>query len=526
MDRKVVFLGIDAGNRLLIRQWAKEGTLPTFRKLFDKGLQGDTMSLPGLYTGATWPSFQTGANPARSGCYAWMQLKPGTYEQIRCLTGETLRCQPFWNHLSRAGRRVIVLDIPLSAVTEHLNGKQVVEWGTHDTQYGLSTWPPSLARDIVSRFGRYPLRDICNGDRDTEGFVEFRDQLLRGIATKTEITKHFLRRDDCDFFAQVWSESHCVGHQCWHIHDPSHPRHDEEQARVVGDPLKQVYVAIDAAIGEVLKEISEDTTVVVLASHGMSYKYGSQILLEQILLALGVAAPAPPAPPPPPPKRRMRDRLDPLLGWGWNTMPAELRKALQPIRKPLVEWMSPERAPRAPLVNPAESRCFIVENNHAHGGIRVNLVGREPNGKIEPGSELDAFCEELTRDLLDIVDLDRGQPVVRRVLRTDSLYHGEHRDWLPDLLVDWSNYVPISKVRLGSKKIGELSGEYRFCRTGDHFPGGMFVATGPGIQPGRLSRTVSIMDFAPTFCRMLDVDLPDVDGSPIGELVASVAAHA
>jgi hypothetical protein len=29
------------------------------------------------------------------------------------------------------------------------------------------------------------------------------------------------------------------------------------------------------------------------------------------------------------------------------------------------------------------------------------------------------------------------------------------------------------------------------------------------------------MDFAPTFCRMLDVDLPDVDGAPIHEILAA-----
>ena len=51
----------------------------------------------------------------------------------------------------------------------------------------------------------------------------------------------------------------------------------------------------------------------------------------------------------------------------------------------------------------------------------------------------------------------------------------------------------------------------------------MFVATGPGVQPGTLARTVSIMDFAPTLCRMLDVDLPDVDGRPIPELTTLAA---
>lgn len=522
MDRRVAVLCIDAGNRYLIEQWAREGVMPTWQSLVRKGLRGNTMSLPGLYTGATWPSFQTGVNPARSGVYSWMQLRPGSYEQFRCLTGEQLKRKPFWRYLSDAGRRVTILDVPLSGLTEHLNGVQLVEWGAHDAQYGFRTWPPTLAREIESRFGKHPLDDTCNGDRDTQGFVEFRDNLLRGIGTRGEITRHFARQDRWNFLTQVWSESHCVGHQCWHIHDPSHPRHDAEQARVVGDPLKQVYAAIDSAIGEVLQTLDGDTTVIVLASHGMGYKYGPQILLERILLALGVAAPAPSAEPVPE-TRRLRDRFDPLLTWGWQNTPKPLRDALQPIRRPLRDWMLPQGRARAPLVNPAQSRCFVVENNHAHGGIRVNLRGREPNGVIAPGGEFDAFCADLTRDLMDIVDLDSGRRVVARVLRTDELYRGEHRDFLPDLLVEWSSHAPISRIRIGSSRIGEIAGEYRFCRTGDHFPGGMFVATGPGIRPGTLARTVSIMDFAPTICRMLDVELPDVDGAPIRELVASAA---
>ena len=519
MERKVVFLAIDAGNKYLIQNWANEGVLPTMQALFRKGLKGNTMSLPGVYTGATWPSFQTGVNPARSGVFSWMQLKPGSYELYRCLTGEQLKREPFWSHLSRAGRRVTVLDIPLSGLTENLNGVQLVEWGAHDAQYGFKTWPPPLAREIEARFGRHPLREICNADRNTQGFAEFRDQLLYGIKVKTQITRHFLHQSDWNFFAQVFSESHCVGHQCWHIHDPSHPRHDAAQASVVGDPLKAVYVAIDAAIGEVLKEIDEETTVIVLASHGMGYKYGPQFLLDRILLALDVAAPAASVAPVPDRGPRLRDRFDPILTWGWQNTPKALREVLQPIRRPLRGWMMPEGKARVPLVDPAGGKCFTVENNHAHGGIRVNLAGREPHGKIEPGAELDAFCAELTRDLMDIVDLDTGTRVVNRVIRTDELYSGEHRNLLPDLLVEWSSHAPISRIRLGSDKIGEIEGEYRFCRTGDHFPGGMFVAVGPGIKPGMLERTVSIMDFAPTFCRMLDVELPDVDGRPIHEIL-------
>jgi arylsulfatase A-like enzyme len=47
----------------------------------------------------------------------------------------------------------------------------------------------------------------------------------------------------------------------------------------------------------------------------------------------------------------------------------------------------------------------------------------------------------------------------------------------------------------------------------------LFIASGPGLAPGTLSRTVSILDFAPTITRLLDVDLPDVDGEAIREIL-------
>jgi predicted AlkP superfamily phosphohydrolase/phosphomutase len=518
MSRKVVFLGFDAGNKYLIQKWAAQGALPTMQSLLKRGLKGNTMSLPGVFTGVTWPSFQTGVNPARSGFHSWIQLKPGSYDFYRCLTGDQLKREPFWSHLSRAGRRVTVLDVPLAALTKNLNGVQLVEWGAHDAQYGFVTWPPSLAREVEARFGRHPLRGTCNAGRDTQGYIEFRDQLLAGVRTKSEMTQHFLKRDDWEFFAQVFTESHCAGHQCWHIHDPNHPRYDAAQAGAVGDPIKDVYIAIDAAIGEALKEVDEGTTVIVLVSHGMGYKYGPQFLLDRILLRLGVAAPATYAPPAPEP--RFRDRFDEPLTWAWQHTPKALQALLQPIRKPLRDWMMPEERPRPPTIDPARGKCFLVENNYAHGGIRVNLVGREPEGKVAPGAELEAFYAELERDLLEIVDLDTGKRVVSRVLRTDEHYSGPYRDHLPDLLVEWAGYAPISKIRLGSAKIGEIQGEYHHCRSGDHFPGGMFIALGPGIGTGTLGRTVSIMDFAPTFAQMLDVELEDVDGRPIHELLA------
>jgi predicted AlkP superfamily phosphohydrolase/phosphomutase len=97
------------------------------------------------------------------------------------------------------------------------------------------------------------------------------------------------------------------------------------------------------------------------------------------------------------------------------------------------------------------------------------------------------------------------------------MYQGEYLHYLPDLLVEWSNHAPVYAI--GSRKIGEICGEYRYCRSGEHKPGGLFIGIGPSIPQGRLERTVSILDFAPTLTALLGVQLPDTDGTAISEIV-------
>ena len=72
---------------------------------------------------------------------------------------------------------------------------------------------------------------------------------------------------------------------------------------------------------------------------------------------------------------------------------------------------------------------------------------------------------------------------------------------------------PGATVRAVSPKIGVVTGTNDYGRTGEHRPEGFFVAAGPNTRSGRLSREVSILDFAPTFAKLLDVRLPESDGT-------------
>jgi predicted AlkP superfamily phosphohydrolase/phosphomutase len=525
----VFLIGVDAGSASLVREWAAAGVLPTFQRLLNEGLVGDTRSVEGFFVGSTWPSLYTGVTPAHHGITSLVQLRPGSYELFRCYTGEFIKREPFWNYLSRAGRRVAICDVPLSGVSEGLNGIQTVEWGSHDANYGFRTWPPRLARQITSRFGSHPLSASCDHDhRSPQEFRALAARLVEGVRRKTALTRFLLGQGGWDFFTQVFTEGHCAGHQCWHLCDPRHPGYDPRVSSVAGDPIRDVYVAIDRAVGDLLAAAGEDCLVLVLLSHGMCHRYGSQFLLPDILIRLGLAVPAgatltagtgrPPA-------------VERLLQSGWRHTPERVKAWLRPFREQLRDWRDPgDSLPRWSL-DPRLSRCFLVDNGLAVGGIRLNLQGREPHGLVAPGPDEIAVSRQLAHDLEAIRNLDTARPVIRRVQRTAELFQGEYLGLLPDILVAWSDEAPVGSatvgagagatVRLGSEQIGTLEGTNRYCRTGDHRPEGLFIATGPGLTSGRLSQTVSVLDFAPTLTACLGVDLPISDGQLIPELLAA-----
>jgi predicted AlkP superfamily phosphohydrolase/phosphomutase len=145
------------------------------------------------------------------------------------------------------------------------------------------------------------------------------------------------------------------------------------------------------------------------------------------------------------------------------------------------------------------------------------------------GEEADAFVAWLEAALLAIVNEHTGAPLVRRVRRTASLYAGEQLHTLPDLLIEWNDAQPTgttalaggaaASIRATSPEIGTLERANDYARTGEHRPGGWFVAAGRGITPGRLAEPVSLLDLAPTFTAMLGVRLDGCDGREIEALL-------
>jgi predicted AlkP superfamily phosphohydrolase/phosphomutase len=202
-----------------------------------------------------------------------------------------------------------------------------------------------------------------------------------------------------------------------------------------------------------------------------------------------------------------------MLMGAWKKLTPAMRHRLRPLGRR--RWGILPSAPADWIVPRLDesSTCWVVPNGEVYGAIRVNLAGREPRGRIQPGSEMEDFCQRLRRDFCALVNADTGAPAVRDVLRTADFESGPHLAELPDLLVEWNTDTPLNAVH--SEKTGTIRRVFGGDRSGHHRREGLFAVRGPSVRPRRLAEPISIMDVAPTITSLLGVTLPDIDGKVI-----------
>jgi predicted AlkP superfamily phosphohydrolase/phosphomutase len=454
-----LFVGLDSVEPALTARWLADGRLPTLAALARRSTVRDVRNYPGLGNGVWWPSVSTTVEPARHGRFFIRQLVPGSYRFAE-FTASDFRAPPFWQALEQEGGRVAVIDAVRSPFARLERGLEVRNWRTHDPDGPLETSPPALATTLAARFGVDPLAPgsdaFLKRTRDVGALL---GHARARIEDKTRWCRELLAQD-WDFFSVTFHEPHDLGHLCWHLHDSAHRAHDPALVARLGDPLLEVYRACDSALAELVRAAGPDATVVVMTGPGIEANATGNPLLETLLARLerprppGDAAPGGPARPSL--ARALRARL-----------PAPVARLARRAREALY-GTDAERARAA-------ARWFALPHNDNAGAVRVNLAGRDPQGRVAPGRR-DAVLDELCALLDEVRDVAGGRPVVREYVRPDpALVRAPGLPW-PDLLVVWNRDADFRAIE--SPRLGRLDWPNTPLRTGDHSERGqMFVAT-------------------------------------------------
>ena len=503
-----LLIGLDAMEWNLVERWAAEGKLPTFQRLLKEGLHGELRTTSAQLPDTVWASICTGTNPGKFEKYFYAQYDPGS-GNLKNVPDDAIHGVPFWEYLSESGKRVSIVDVPKFPLSRRINGLHLTNWGAHATKTARASSPESLLGDIDGLFGRHPVGDCDAVDEKPKALHDLRRRTLAGLQLHGELFRWLMEKEPWDIFFAGFSAPHCIGHHFWHYMDPNHPRHDPLDPYKLNDTIEVIYRALDDEIAKMLTLAGKNIQCLIVAGHGMGPLYHASWHLNEILDLLGYGQAS---------KRglttrKIREaRVNP---WRLLKMilPGKVQYALKAVLPQRLQdelifrWYAGER-------HWAGRRAIAVPNNDSVGAIRINVVGRDKHGIVQPGEEYESVCREISDALYEIRDPKSGRKVVKLVTFTHQEFQGPYLDQLPDLTVLWDQSFPWDSVQ--SVRLGTLHLRRQDARSGSHSPHGFLLMHGLGVPAGRAVYGHSIYDIAPTVLQLAGIPIPrHMDGTPL-----------
>jgi predicted AlkP superfamily phosphohydrolase/phosphomutase len=254
MEKNFV-LSLDGVPYSLLMKLFELNVMPNLRKLaLESSLKEMESVLPPVSSSA-WASFMTGVSPLKHGIMGFLERDPQTLDWA-VPSHNDLLTETMWAKLSREGKRVFVMNVPLTFPPPKINGIAVCGFLGSDILKG--TYPEDVGSFLKSR-GYQIDADIELGKRDLKRFIFHLYDILE---KRFEMMHYFWKKESWDFFMLHIMETDRMHHLVWEY---------MENAHAVFSPLfYDLYRKIDIHIGEILELLPDEINFVLLSDHGFT----------------------------------------------------------------------------------------------------------------------------------------------------------------------------------------------------------------------------------------------------------------
>jgi len=251
--RRIVFIGLDGTPYSLITRLVAEGHMPNLAQILEEGTLSPMYSVYPTVSSVAWSSMMTGKNPAKHGIFGFVDRKPGTYQPYiptsRNMTSETL-----WEYLSRLGKRVIVMNVPVTYPPRPVNGILVA--GFLAPRLEKATYPPEVSHRL-KRLGYRIDTDPWGARKSKDNFLE---DFRQTLAARGRALLEFMRDEPWDYLHCHIMETDRLHHFFWELMERNDPKY--------APAFYDCYHQIDDLLGRVRAQLDSDTTLMLMADHG------------------------------------------------------------------------------------------------------------------------------------------------------------------------------------------------------------------------------------------------------------------
>lgn len=507
---KTLVIGLDGATFDLIKPWAEQGYLPTLARLMADGAYGNLGSTIPPMTGPAWTSFATGVNPGKHRLYDWIAREPDSYQFVPTTSADAT-APTIYALLSQAGQRVVSFNVPMTYPPQPVNGAMISGLPCPTTKVEF-TYPATLFDDIVAEIGDYILYPDPGEAYSDSGIDSFLERLYRCAELRMQTLAYLREREDPDFCMMVFNGTDTISHALWKFMDETHPLHTAEGHAKYGTAIRDYYQQIDRYLGEIVDDLDDDTTLIIMSDHGFGpfhkFIHVNNWLIESGFMQI---------------EQGVRARLKHTL-FSWGVTPMNVYDKLMQVgfgklKREVVRGSGQGLMKRLFLsfddVDWSHTKAYSLGNV---GQICLNVQGREPQGCVHP-DEYEQVRDEIIGRLWQLRDPETGEQVVEAIYRREEIYHGDQLELAPDIVFmpTRMEYFGFGEFEFGSHKIIEAM---KRGISGTHRPNGIFIAYGANVKAGSIVANAHLVDLAPTILHLHQLPIPNhIDGRVLHEAI-------
>lgn len=426
--------------------------LENLRYLMEIGCHGALESVTPPITVPAWMCMSTSQDPGSLGVYGFRNRADFSYDGLKIVNSKSIRQLAIWDQIALEGRRANIIGVPPNYPPRRTSGLSIGCFLTPDTVQDVFTHPTEIGREMMERFGPYPV-DVRGFRTDRKDWLK--EEIFKMSRHQFEVVRHYLKTSEWDYFQFVDIGLDRIQHGFWRFHDPEHRHHEP------GNPYESVigdyYCHLDEQIGRLLELLHDDTIVLVLSDHGAKRLDGgfcvNEWLIQQRLLVL-------------------------------NTYPDQVT----PFCELDVNW--------------DETTAWSEGGYYAR--VFLNIAGREPQGTI-PSDSAECVRQMIQGELEALVD-DQGRPMDTKVFKPEEVYR-DLRNIAPDLIVYFDDLYWRSVGSVGHRCLHVQEND-----TGpddcNHAQMGAFILAASNCQLSGETHGARLLDMAPTLLELGGYDIP------------------
>jgi predicted AlkP superfamily phosphohydrolase/phosphomutase len=442
-----------------------------------------------------------------------MQRRANSYD-LAPVSARDRDGKAIWDLMGDAGKRVIVMNVPVTWLPQPVNGLLITGMLTPRNAENY-TYPKELAEELRREIGDYI---VYSDEVYSKGRGEtFLNALKYSATQRVRAADYLLQKYPADFFMLVFPETDTVSHGLWSAYDPTHHDHNPAEAEKLRDGILEIYEHIDGLLERLITNHQSPISILLMSDHGhgpvRNFLYVNNFLAQRGYLKFksNLASQL----------KRAAFQLGLTPRFAYNLL---LAIGLGKLRRTLDK----RRGGRGLLkrfflsfgdVDWSRTRAYSIGYI---GEVHINLRGREPQGIVSPGEEYEHVRDVVITSLRELT-LPDGAPLVEHIWKKEEIYHGAHLANAPDILFLPRNLETIAfgDFEFGSNKVIEKS----FGVSSSHRMNGIFVASGAGIKNAGEFSGAQLIDLAPTILHLMGLPVPtDMDGRVVTEALADARA--